>query len=216
MAMTMHLRGALSLLAATLTLCTARAQETATSADTMRRSFPEKVIGLAETVLSWVTIERNEWSLAIYPAASYSSRQGLAIGIMPTLQLRSGKLPRPMTITPSALVSTKKMFEVQCDADIYLPRATDITLKFETYKMPDDFYVPDGARKKTPTAQYDFFRRMLTAEFSKGLGASAWRLGALVDADHYRFTNIQNADSAALIRLHADKGSSYGLGLLTG
>ena len=43
--------------------------------DSLRHNALDKVIDFAETVLDVLTIDHSSWSLAIYPAASYSGRQ---------------------------------------------------------------------------------------------------------------------------------------------
>ncbi len=181
------------------------------------RRAADGVIYVAETVLDALTLDRDNWSLALYPAASYSGRSGFAIGIMPMLQLRSARLPRPATITPSILYSTKRMFEIQCDADVYLPHRLDLTAKFETYRQPDDLYAIGNGHGKKSIAQYDFMRRMFTFDALKGLGASGpWRIGLSVDADYYSFSKIEAADSSLVDEVVAlttnGGGDVYGAG----
>ncbi len=181
------------------------------------RRAADGVIYVAETVLDALTLERDNWSLALYPAASYSGRSGFAIGIMPMLQLRSARLPRPATITPSILYSTKRMFEVQCDADVYLPHRLDLTAKFETYRQPDDLYAIGNDHAKKSIAQYDFMRRMFTFDALKGLGETGpWRIGLSVDADYYKFSKIEAADSSLVSDVMAltsnGGGDVYGAG----
>ncbi len=186
------------------------------------RRAADGVINLAETVLEALTIDRDSWSLALYPAASYSSRSGFAIGIMPMLQVRSARLPQPATVTPVVLVSTKRMFEVQCDADVHLNHRLDITAKFETYKQPDDLYaIGNASGDKASIARYDFFRRMFTVEALKGVGRQGpWRVGLTLDADYYRFTNIEPADSSlsesAMVVSASGEGVNYGAGVVGG
>lgn len=202
------------------TLSVAQEQEP----DSVKMSLPLRaangVINVAETVLDALTIDRPSWSLALYPAASYSSRSGFAIGIMPMLQIRSSRLPRPATITPSALVSTKRMFEVQCDADVYFNHRLDLTAKFEAQRQPDNLYNIGNQRNKHSVADYDFSRQMLTAELLKGIGSSSpWRIGVTADFDRYSFSNIDAApsDSSLAINLASDAdGSNFGLGATFG
>ena len=213
-----HLVFFLALLVPTLSV--AQEQEP----DSVKMSLPLRaangVINVAETVLDALTIDRSSWSLALYPAASYSSRSGFAIGIMPMLQIRSSRLPRPATITPSALVSTKRMFEVQCDADVYFNHRLDLTAKFEAQRQPDNLYNIGNQRNKHSVADYDFSRQMLTAELLKGIGPSSpWRIGVTADFDRYSFSNIDAApsDSSLAINLASDAdGSNFGLGATFG
>lgn len=198
------------------------AQEQVT--DSAKLSLPLRaangVINVAETVLDALTINRPAWSLALYPAASYSSRSGFAIGIMPMLQLRSSRLPRPATITPSVLVSTKRMFEVQCDADVYFNHRLDLTAKFEAQRQPDNLYNIGNQQNKHSIAQYYFSRQMLTAELLKGLGSSSpWRVGVTADFDRYSFSDIDAApsdSSLAVAIASSGDGSNFGLGATFG
>lgn len=198
----------------------------AASADTVRhgplRRAADGVIYVAETVLEALTIDRDSWSLALYPAGSYSSRSGFAIGIMPMLQVRSTRLPHPATVTPVVLISTKRMFEVQCDADVHFNHRVDLTAKFETYKQPDDLYaIGNVSGNKSAIARYDFFRRMLTVEALKGVGRQGpWRVGLTLDADYYRFSDIEPSDSSRTESVMAvaasGEGGSYGAGVVGG
>lgn len=197
--------------------------EADTSQMSTARRAAEGVIDFCETILDALTIERPRWSLAIYPAGSYSSRSGLALGVMPMMQIHSPRLPKAATITPAILVSTKKMFEVQCDADVYLPHRIDITAKFETYRQPDDLYAIGNGKDKEKLARYDFKRRMLTAEVLKGLGESGpWRIGLSLDADYYSFTDIEPTDTSLIgvemvaAQTRDGAGDVYGAGAVAG
>ena len=177
-------------------------------------------IHIAETLLDALTITRPKLSLALYPAASYSSRSGLAIGIMPMLQLHPARLPQPITITPSALVSTKHMFEVQCDADIFFNNNLDLTLKFESQHQPDDLYSIGNQTHKLPIAQYNYSRQLLTADLLKGLPHHpTLRLGLSIDFDHYSFSHISPTPSDSLTALTlttSSAGHNLGIGLTLG
>lgn len=221
----LRLKVAIGIILATL-ICApeATAQQAATAdttpGSTLRRAADD-AIRLAETVLDALTMDRDQWSLAIYPAASYSSRSGLAVGVMPMLQINADRLPKPATITPAILISTKRMFEVQCDADVFLPHRMDLTAKMEAYRQPDDLYEPGNQKDKRAIAEYDFNRLTLNAELLKGLGETGpWRVGVALDADHYSFSNISpQADSLsaqASLLTSAGAGDSFGLGLAFG
>lgn len=185
------------------------------------RRMADGVVNLAETVLDALTIERGKLSLALYPAGYYSSRSGLALGVMPLLQIRHDGWPRAATITPVILVSTKRMFEAQCDADVYLPQGVDISAKFEAYRQPDDLYSVGNGRGKSPLARYDFSRLFFTADGLKGCGKDGlWRAGLRFEFDKYSFSDIDpssptDSASALSLALSAEK-SSYGVGVIGG
>lgn len=203
----------------------ARAQEAAPPDSAARRGTmvraAEGVVSLAESVLKALTVERPSWSLALYPAASYSGRQGLALGVMPMLHISSPRLPRPATVTHAVLVSTKRMFEIQCDADVYLPHRVDLTAKIEAYRQPDDLYAPGGGKSKHPLASYDFSRQSAQVEVVKSLGPRGpWRVGLGLDFDHYSFSSVVPAaegEAEAAARLASSgSGPNFGLGTVCG
>lgn len=181
--------------------------------DTTNISFPEKVIGLAETVLNAVTIEKEKWSMALYPAASYSSRQGLAVGIMPMLQIRSEKNNQPSTIAPTILVSTNKMFEIQCDADIFLRNGQNILVKAEFYYLPDKYYGIGNEKKDSALAEYDIYRYLLTSEYTKQIGNKGFKLGIFTDFTYHKFKNIDTNQDIIPFILESSKWSN-GIGLI--
>lgn len=186
----------------------------------MRRTA-DGLINVAETVLDALTIEREKFSIALYPAGSYSGRSGLALGLMPLLQIRHDGWPRAATVTPAILVSTKRMFEVQCDADVYLPHSLDISAKFEAFRQPDDLYAVGNGSHKSPLARYDFSRRFFTADILKGCGEAAlWRAGLKIEVDKYWFSDIEPSspsDSAAAFSLaQSAEMTSFGGGLIGG
>ncbi|MCI5777855.1 MAG: outer membrane protein assembly factor [Bacteroidales bacterium] len=213
-----------SIVAALITSILSLAQEAAPPDTTSRPCLPiraaEGLINVAETVLDALTIERQNWTLALYPAGSYSGRSGLALGLMPMLELRSDRLPRPATITPAILVSTKRMFEVQCDVDLFFNHRLDMTAKFEASRQPDDLYTIGNQKDKHSIARYDFNRQMLTAELLKGIGESSpWRIGISADFDRYDFSDIEpdeGLDIVALPLAQSGEGAHLGFGVTVG
>lgn len=196
----------------------------AEAVDSVDVSALERLVGFAETVLDALTIEGERYSLALYPAASYSGRSGLAIGVMPMIQLHSDALPKPATITPSVLVSTKRMFEVQCDVDLFLPHDWNLTAKFELFRQPDDVYAVGNESDKRALASYLFRRTLFNLDALKGIGNSArWQLGSVADVDCYDFSSVDVADAVSLSdsllahsMLSFAQGGNYGLGVVAG
>ncbi len=190
----------------------ARAESVDTTA---HRSVADRVVGLAEFVLRHLTTEHQSWSAALYPAAGYSERTGLEVGLMGMLQVYGkNQSARPATITPSFLVSTKRMFEVQCDADFYM-RNTDVVLKAEIYRLPDNFYAIGNGKNKQSLAEYTFERRMLTADVLHHIDMTNIRVGVALDADYYKFYGISLSDSTPTTNFFKENaGGNYGAGLL--
>ncbi len=204
-------------LIALLFLATARTL--AESSDTASTSFVQNVVNAAETVLDALTIERDTWQLALYPAASYSHRTGLALGIMPSLQLKNSRA-QPTTITPSVLISTHKMFEIQCDANVYFRKNRNLDAKAEFFYLPDDYYGPgnvaqDGNAKKNVLAEYKFcsytFNADINQEFECGL-----QIGIAADFAFHRFKDIEARDDTYINSILSDEGWSNALGLVLG
>lgn len=181
--------------------------------DTLRVSFPERVVNFAEKVLDVLTVERQNWSFAVYPAASYSDRQGLAVGLMPMMQFRSERTQQPTTITPSFLISTNGMFEVQCDADIYFKGERSLITKAEFYYLPDKYYGFGNVDKDSALADYDISRYMLTADFLQRISHSSFKIGLTTDFTYHHFSNIETTESIAQL-INKDSQWHNGLGLM--
>ncbi|MCR5697573.1 MAG: outer membrane protein assembly factor [Marinilabiliaceae bacterium] len=176
------------------------------------KSFPEKVIGLCEDILHVLTIERTEWESAIYPAASYSGRTGLSIGLMPMLRIKHTERPWT-TITPSVLVSSKGMFELQCDADIYPSSQSSITAKAEFYYLPDDYYLPGNGRGKSSEAKMNDYQSQFSCDFYTYVCNSNWQLGVTSDFSHHNYKDVEGR-TMALDDIKYAEGWNNGLGPL--
>lgn len=186
-----------------------------TESDTTRISPLEHVVNFAEQVLDVLTIERNSYSLALYPAASYSGRTGLAIGVMPMLQLHNNT-SKPTTITPSVLISTNKMFEIQCVADVYWGTGHSVTSKAEFFYLPDKYYGIGNDDKDEPLAEFDFYRYMLTSDAEFQVGSEKWKVGASVDFTFHDFNAFVGDTATALKALHESERWSNGIGFVAG
>lgn len=151
------------------------------------RSLLEKTVQWAEKVLDLLTVEGERWSVATYPAASYSGRTGLAVGIMQAWEHRGGRSHRPTTIAPTVLVSTKRMFEIQADADIYPTERISIGSKAEFFYLPDDYYgIGNGA--KSVLTEYTIHKYSLTADVLAEV-AACLRVGLTADICYVDFSD---------------------------
>lgn len=184
---------------------TAVAQE-AVADSTEKRSVVEKTIDLAEDILDLVTVEREKWSSATYPAASYSGRTGLAVGVMHALQLHAKSDKRPTTITPAILISTKGMFEIQADAEIYPTQTTYIQTKAEFFYLPDKYYGVGNDDKETLT-EYDLYKYSVNTVAYKEV-VPKLSIGVNMDINYYKFKKYDPQYSEAF-----DNGWENGLGL---
>lgn len=181
-------------------------------ADSVRHSALENVVNLAERILDVFTVNRPSWSLALYPAASYSGRTGLAVGVMPMLQLRRNGVERPTTITPSALVSTNGMFEVQCDADIYLSHQQSVVAKAEFYYQPDKYYGIASRDNGNEIFDYNYYSYVLTADYCKGL-TDKFSIGLNTDINYHRFQSLPDTvDILYLVEIKSAEDWCNGVG----
>lgn len=201
-----------ALLAFVILLCLHAHSQSAAMSDTASKSFTGKAIGLCEKILHALTIEKDSWEMAVYPAASYADRTGLSVGVMPMIRLKHAERPWT-TITPSALVSTKGMFEVQCDADVYLTRRSTITAKAEFFYLPDDFYNVGNQRRKSVEATMNVYRSLFTCDFYTYIYESRWQIGATTDFCNHKYKNIDGEEAARVEMADAD-GWDNGLGPL--
>lgn len=151
------------------------------------RSLLEKTVQWAEKVLDLLTVEGERWSVATYPAASYSGRTGLAVGIMQAWEHRGGRSHRPTTIAPTVLVSTKRMFEIQADADIYPTERISIGSKAEFFYLPDDYY-GIGSGAKSVLTEYTIHKYSLTADVLAEV-AACLRVGLTADICYVDFSD---------------------------
>lgn len=183
------------------------------SADSTSQVSPmEHVVNFAETVLDVMTYETETFSFAVFPAASYSGQTGLAVGVMPMLQLRKRNPERPTTITPSCLISTNKMFEVQCVADVYWGEKSSVSTKAEFFFLPDKFYGIGNQDKKGAVVDFDFHRYMLTSDLEIGTRGNVWKLGFSVDLSYHNFTAFAGDTALASEELRKAEKWSNGVG----
>lgn len=172
----------------------------------------------AEKILDALTIDHDKWSLAIYPAASYSGQSGFAIGLMPMLTLDSKLTESTTIITPSVLVSTKGMWEAQCDADIYLKHRQTITAKAEFFYQPDKYYGLASTYNGSKKAEYNIYRFQITASYQKEF-THGFKLGPAVDFSNHHFRKIKTlstsiADSVSIVGdILASEGWDNAIGL---
>lgn len=182
--------------------------------DTSHISPLEKVVNLAESILGLLTYEKETYSLAVYPAASYSGRTGLAIGVMPMLQLHLSDKKRPTTITPSVMISTNKMFEVQCVADVYWGQSNSLSTKAEFFYLPDKYYGIGNQDKASPLACFDFYRYSLTSDMELGLRNKILKAGVSADLSYHKFNAFVGDTISALPTLLYSEGWNNGIGAL--
>lgn len=184
------------------------------TAQTPADSVSNAKVGIVERILRALASENENVSFALYPAASYSDNVGLAVGVMPLIQVRTEGREEPSTFTTTLMVSTKKMFQAQCDADIFLRGQKNIVARAEFFFMPDDYYGIGNQKDKEALGQYDFYRCLLTADFMQEF-QSGWEIGATIDVTHQSFDDEDMPDSDILF-LSTQEGWNNGLGIALG
>ncbi|MCF0191432.1 MAG: hypothetical protein HUJ96_09235 [Marinilabiliaceae bacterium] len=177
--------------------------------------FLDKVINLAEGIMQALTIEPNSgrWSLATYPAASYGHRTGFEIGIMPLLRIKSSKNLPASSITPAFLISTKRMWEVQCDMEIYPSSWLTINAKTEWMRLPDEYY---GKASKDGKIRAKMLTRTLVFDNQFYFGSNHFRIGPALHYYYASFSEIDSVDYnflSASNELRAANGHNLGFGV---
>lgn len=181
------------------------------AADTIGGDIFDEAIARAERILKMITMRREKFDFAIYPAASYSGQSGLAVGLMPMLRIKNSTNANHTIITPSALVSTKKMWELQCDADIYLGTSNQIEAKVELYHQPDDYYGLYSDYDGQKQATYHVYRYELTTTYLRNI-AHKFCIGPSVDFAYHKFRNINTDTLTVEVSIANDAGWTNGIG----
>ncbi len=187
-----------------------------TTADTTQNVL-DRLIGLAEKVLDLVTYnpDSSRYSFAVYPAASYGHRTGLEVGLMPIMQSKTNT-DRQSSVVMGLLVSTKKMWEVQLDMDLYPTEDISMVGKIEWMRLPDEYYLMGNGKK-------DVAAEMLTRTLSANptmlmrVGESNWEAGPTLRYYYASYKDIEARDEAQQYQIEAlldnSSCSSFGLGL---
>ncbi len=181
-------------------------------AQTVDTTQTEKKVGFVEQILRFLSYEHGQFSAALYPAASYGDRTGLAIGIMPLIQIDFEGAEKPTTFTSSVMVSTKKMLQVQVDAEVYMQQQRNIIGKFEYFYMPDEYYGVGNRDKDSTLADYDYRSLLLTADLMQAFD-NGWEVGLTLVASDYSFSDYEKTNAAVEKELDAACGWNNGLGL---
>lgn len=160
--------------------------------DTLSTNIFERGAGMVETVLDLVTFEKGRSAFTIYPAAGYSPRTGLEIGVMPVWRLNPiDKVNgRPSSLASSFQISTKGMYEVNLDLLSFLPNNWLLRSKLKYLFLPDEFYGLGNMEKLEPFSQYDLNSFTASVDFAKGIG-KRWYGGLRLDINYNLNDNIE-------------------------
>ena len=183
--------------------------------DTLSNNIFDDAVARAERILKHITLRTDKVDFAIYPAASYSGQSGLAIGIMPLIRIKNQQSKHATIITPSTLVSTKKMWELQCDANIYIRQNNQIEAKLEFFHQPDNYYGICSVYGGNKQASYHIYRYLLNATYTRTLGEH-FRVGAVADFTYHKFRNIEADTATIYAEIETSAGWSNGAGVVVG
>ncbi|MDO4460951.1 MAG: BamA/TamA family outer membrane protein [Bacteroidia bacterium] len=184
--------------------------------DSSKTNLFERAIGLAERILDYVTYapDSSRFSFAIYPAASYGHRTGLELGLMPIMQANS-RGDRQSSIVMGLLVSTKKMWEIQFDMDLYPSDNTTLVGKIEWMRLPDEYY-GEGSGKKSIVAEMMTQTLCANPSYLVKLGESHWDIGPTLRYYYAKYSEVisKNPEEQLLHEsyLYNSNGSSLGIG----
>lgn len=152
----------------------------------------------ADKLLHLFVFHHRSAEFAIYPAASYSGQSGLAAGIMQLITIQGSEPDKLTTITPCILISTKGMYEVDCDAEVFLTHHQTINAELELFYQPDDYFGLASDNNGHKQARYNIYRFSLEADYQKGIGQYV-KFGPAVDFTNHRFKKINLCDNELII-----------------
>ncbi|MCU4166272.1 BamA/TamA family outer membrane protein [Carboxylicivirga caseinilyticus] len=160
--------------------------------DTVKTNLLEWGVGLAEEVLDAVTWEKGRHVVSVYPAAGYSPRTGIEIGVMPVWRIGSlnKEMNRPTTLASSFQVSTKGMYEVKLDLISYWRNNWSLSSKLQYLFLHDEFFGIGNGIKAEPFTQYDLNSFVFTSDIAKGLNDQFF-IGLRLDFNSNRHDNIE-------------------------
>ncbi len=160
--------------------------------DTLKSNIFSKGAGLVETVLDLVTWETGRHAFSLYPAAGYSPRTGIELGVMPVWRISpvDKESGRPTTLAGSLQFSTTGMYEVGFDLLSFLPNNWLLASKINYQFLPDEFYGLGNEQKIKPYSEYDLNSLTASMDFAKGIGKQ-WYGGIRLDFNKNKNTNIE-------------------------
>ncbi len=173
--------------------------------DSVQTGFLNKGVALAERVLDLLSYETPRISLAVYPNVGYSERTGLEVGVTPVLRFISSQQQkheyyRPSTLTPTFLVSSRGMYEVELDVNLFTRDDWCINAKTQFLYLPDKFYGLGNADKDGESASFDSYKYSLSGEVMKGVSNRLF-VGLQLDVNYHQFEDIDNPSDNALSQL---------------
>lgn len=169
-----------------------------------------KVENVGEQLLSKLTYEQPRYVVAVYPAAGYSRRTGVEMGLMPLLGWYSKRDDEKLnTLSFSVQISTKSMVEFRSEGDLFFANNWRLTTNLEYFKLPERFWGVYSSADNYEAWHYNAQRWKGSAEVFKLIG-NHWYAGVNALAGRWLHTDWEFQPNETLTGVYG--GSSLGVG----
>ncbi|MCK5824510.1 MAG: hypothetical protein KAG96_03800 [Ichthyobacteriaceae bacterium] len=178
-------------------------------------SDTSKVNIFIESVMGYISIEKEKYSITTFPTMDYNNESGLSLGFLSSIVLNDGnqnsnsKYYRPTTIIPALSYSTKKHLLIDADLLMYTKNEWFIGSRVISYKVPAFYFGIGKQTEKTIKLKqntYGVFGGLL-----KAIG-DLYYMGLSYDIGHVKNYGIDNLEISNKIKGY-NGGWHVGLGL---
>lgn len=146
---------------------------------------------LLDRIINLTTIKTPKHKLSFYPMATFSQRTGLSLGLIALWNITPRKKEKQTQaiLTPSLLLSTKKMIEAELTADIFLKKWA-AKIKTQYLFLPDEFFGIGNQYKEKPYSFFNMNRFLFESDILRNITKN-WLLGVRIDINYNRFGKIK-------------------------
>lgn len=145
---------------------------------------------LLERIVNLTTIETKRHNVSFYPMATYSQRDGLSGGILSIWSIKprqkkngkKQKITTPTILTPSFMMSIKKMIEAELVADVFLKNMM-IRIKTKYLFLPDKFFGIGNDTKKKPYSFFNMNKFLFESDMVMNIN-EYWLTGVRIDVNY--------------------------------
>lgn len=155
----------------------------------------EWITDVAEWGIDLITFERENYTFFVIPMAGYEERTKFSFGVMPVWRFylnnsdEDSEYFRPSNISPSVMVSTTGMYELDLSSGFYTNNNWLFENKWLFQFMPDRFYGIGNQDKGDIYSDFDMEKFEFTGTVSKGLSNTVF-LGVNYDLGFFDISNI--------------------------
>lgn len=164
----------------------AKAQEDSSQAKGTSSGWLERIINLT-------SINTQKHKLSFYPMVTFSERTGVSGGIIALWNIipeKSKNQHQTQTVlTPSLLLSTKKMIEAELTADMFFQKWA-VRVKTQYLFLPDQFFGIGNQDKEKPYSFFNMNRFLFESDVLRSFSKN-WLLGLRIDVNYNQFTKIK-------------------------